>query len=153
MDSYSKAGAMRNFFSRAIGIFVCQLLFAPMLLSPLTALAEAKKKVKTKPASTEEIYLYGAMGATYICKASLAKIDFRKAVGVAAATYAEVLNGRHGGVVKSAGKKKLTNKQLFQGAELQVVTRAMEFCPEQIPEDVKEKITEAMEKIQQEKKN
>ncbi len=101
---------------------------------------------KQAPASDEDVYLYRGMGASYLCNARAAGVEFPKAVGIAASTYAQVLNGRHGGVVASAGDKKLTNKQLFAGAEFQVITGALQYCPNEVPEDVKTKVQEAIEK-------
>ena len=47
----------------------------------------------------------------------LEEVEFPKAVGIAAATYTQLLNGRHGGKIEQTGGEKLTNKQLFAGAE------------------------------------
>ena len=92
------------------------------------------------------MFLYRGMGSSYVCNARTAGLEFPKAVGIAAATYVQLLNGRHGGLVASAGSKKLTNEQLFAGAEFQIITGAMQFCPDLVPEDVKEKVEEAIEK-------
>ncbi len=134
-----------SIFSRPLRhILLSVLIFAPLALC--TDAAFAKKKTKTKPASQEEIYLYRGLGASYLCNARSAGVDFPKAVGIAASTYTQVLNGRHGGFVASAGKKKLTNKQLFSGAEFQIVTGALQFCPKQVPDDVKAKVKAVMNK-------
>ena len=55
-----------------------------------------------------------------------------------------MLNGRHSGFVESAGDKKLSNQQLFAGAEFQIITGALQYCPKQVPDDVKEKVQEAL---------
>ncbi len=109
-----------------------------------TSNSEIKKQ--QKPASNDDIFLYRGIGASFICNARSAEVEFAKAVGIAASTYTQVLNGRHGGFVASAGKEKLTNKQLYQGAEFQIVTGALKYCPEAVPEDVKEKVQQAIEK-------
>ena len=101
---------------------------------------------KQGPATDDDVFLYRGIGASFLCNARSAGIEFPKAVGIAAATYAQVLNGRHGGLVASAGEKKLTNKQLFAGAEFQIITGAMQYCPKQVPDDVKTKVEEAIEK-------
>ena len=101
---------------------------------------------KNNPATAEEIFLYRGIGSSFVCNAQAAGVEFSKAVGISAATYAQVLNGRHGGYVASAGDKKLTNKQLFSGAEFQVVTGALQYCPDEVPDDVKSKVEEAIEK-------
>tara|TARA_B100000029_G_scaffold509105_1_gene597524 strand:+ start:479 stop:880 length:402 start_codon:yes stop_codon:yes gene_type:complete len=101
---------------------------------------------KQSPASDDDVFLYRGIGSSFLCNARSAGVEFPKAVGIAAATYAQVLNGRHGGFVTSAGDKKLSNKQLFAGAEFQIITGALQYCPKQVPEDVKEKVKAAIEK-------
>ena len=86
------------------------------------------------------------MGSSYVCNARAAKVEFPQAVGIAAATYVQLLNGRHGGKVESVGNEKLTNEQLFAGAEFQIITGAMQFCPKEVPADVKSKIEAAIKK-------
>jgi hypothetical protein len=49
-------------------------------------------------------------------------------------------------MVASTGNKKLTNEQLFAGAEFQIITGAMQFCPDKVPADVKTKVEEALKK-------
>ena len=53
----------------------------------------ANKKIK--PANEEDLYLYKGMGASYLCIASKAGIEFTQAIGVATATYVQVLEGKH----------------------------------------------------------
>ena len=121
----------------------CPLLLAPLLLFSSPALSQ---KAETKPATKEDIYLYRGIGASYVCNARTADVEFPKAVGIAAATYTQLLNGRHGGRIEQTGKKKLTNKQLFAGAEFQVLTGAIQYCPDSVPEDIKKKVENAIEK-------
>ena len=126
-------------------------LSAPLLLLPLcfagpAAMAQSAGKAPTTPASNEDVFLYRGMGSSYVCNARTAKIEFPKAVGIAAATYVQLLNGRHGGMVASTGSKKLTNEQLFAGAEFQIITGAMQFCADKVPADVKKKVEEALKK-------
>ena len=95
---------------------------------------------KLQPASENDLYLYKGMGASYLCIASKAGIEFPKAVGVATATYVQVLEGKHGGIVKELGEKKLEREKLFAGAEFQIVTTALKFCPDSVPKDVSKKV-------------
>ena len=98
-----------------------------------------------KPANEEDLYFYRGMGASYLCMASKAGIDFSTAIGVAAATYVQVLEGKHGGLIEELGDKKLEREQLFKGAEFQIVEAALKLCPDSIPEDVKIKFQELIE--------
>ncbi len=99
---------------------------------------------KLKPAQEEDLYLYKGMGASYLCIASKAGIDFPKAIGVATATYVQVLEGKHGGLIKELGDKKLEREKLFAGAEFQIVETALKYCPESIPEDISKKVDEIL---------
>ena len=135
-----------------------KVLTLPLLLVPIAIVSctpktsvddfnasKAEVNKKQTPATDDDIFLYRGIGASFLCNARSAEVEFPKAVGIAAATYAQVLNGRHGGIVASAGDKKLTNKQLFAGAEFQIITGALQYCPKQVPDDVKEKVQNAID--------
>lgn len=104
------------------------------------------QETKTRPATQQDIYLYRGIGSSYVCNARTAGVEFPKAIGIAAATYTQLLNGKHGGKIEQTGDKQLTNKQLFAGAEFQVLTGAIQYCPDSVPEDIKKKVKEAIEK-------
>ena len=108
---------------------------------------------KLKPAMEEDLYLYKGMGASYLCIASKAGIDFQKSIGVATATYVQVLEGKHGGLIKELGDKKLEREKLFAGAEFQIVETALRYCPESIPENVSKKVNEILSGNQPTNKN
>ena len=101
---------------------------------------EIKAEKKLLAATEEDLYLYKGMGASYLCIASKAGIEFPKAVGVATATYVQVIEGKHGGVVKELGDKKLEREKLFAGAEFQIVTTAIKYCPDSVPKEVTKKV-------------
>ena len=105
---------------------------------------EIKSDKKLKSATEEDLYLYKGMGASYLCIASKAGIKFPKAVGVATATYVQVIEGKHGGVVKELGDKKLDRDKLFAGAEFQIVTTAIQYCPDSVPEEVTKKVNQIL---------
>jgi hypothetical protein len=134
-------------FPRFRAALAAPLALLPLLLGTSTALAQGANPA-TKPASNDDIFLYRGMGSSYVCNARTAGVEFPKAVGIAAATYVQLLNGRHGGLVASTGNKKLTNEQLFAGAEFQIITGALQFCPDMVPADVKAKIEEVIKKQQ-----
>ena len=80
------------------------------------------------------------MGASYLCIASKAGIEFPKALGVATATFVQVIEGKHGGLVKELGDEKLERDKLFAGAEFQIVTTAVQYCPDSVPKEVTKKV-------------
>ncbi len=116
-------------------------LFLYLTLIGVNSMNKGIKAEKKLLAATEkDLFLYKGMGASYLCIASKAGIEFPKAVGVATATYVQVLEGKHGGLVKELGEKKLEREKLFAGAEFQIVTTAMEYCPDSVPKDVIKKV-------------
>ncbi len=96
----------------------------------------------SKPASEKDIYLYRGLGSSFLCNSLAANVDFKDAINIAATTYVQVLNGRHGGIVKEAGEEKLTEKQLFAGAEYQIISGGLQYCPRDIPDNIKAKMEE-----------
>ena len=124
---------------------ILKVLFLPILLY-LTIFdikifnREIKAEKKLLAATEQDLYLYKGMGASYLCIASKAGIEFPKAVGVATATYVQVIEGKHGGVVKELGDKKLEREKLFAGAEFQIVTTAIKYCPDSVPKEVTKKV-------------
>ena len=101
-------------------------IFLYLTFFDLAILNKQIKANKNLPAATEQdLYLYKGMGASYLCIASKAGIEFPKAVGIATATYVQVIEGKHGGLVKELGDKKLERDKLFAGAEFQIVTTAV----------------------------
>ena len=105
---------------------------------------EIKSDNKLQSATEEDLYLYKGMGASYLCIASKAGIKFPKAVGVATATYVQVIEGKHGGVVKEVSDKKLEREKLFAGAEIQIITTAIQYCPDSVPKEVIKKVKEVL---------
>ena len=103
-----------------------------------------KAEDKLLPATEKDLFLYKGMGASYLCIASNAGIEFPKAVGVASATYVQVIEGKHGGLIKGLGNKKLNREQLFSGAEFQIVTTAIQYCPDSVPKKVRKKVNKIL---------
>ena len=96
------------------------------------------KAEKNLVAATEkDLFLYRQMGASYLCIASKAKVDFKKGLGIASATFANVITGKHGGVIKGLGKEKIDEKRLYNSGTFQIVGSALNICPENIPKDIK----------------
>ena len=116
-------------------------IFLYLTLFDIAILNKEIKANKNLQAATEQdLYLYKGMGASYLCIASKAGIEFPKAVGIATATYVQVIEGKHGGLVKELGDKKLERDKLFAGAEFQIVTTAVQYCPDSVPKEVTKKV-------------
>ena len=130
---------------------VLKLLSLPILLyltffDKSLFIREIKSNKKLQAATEQDLYLYKGMGASYLCIASKAGIEFPKAVGVATATYVQVIEGKHKGIIEELGDKKLERDQLFAGAEFQIVTTAIQYCPDSVPKEVTNKVNEILKK-------
>ena len=88
-------------------------------------------------ATEEDIFLYRQMGASYLCIASKAEVDFNKGLGIASATFANVIIGKHGGAIRELGNEKLDDKKLYNAGTFQIVGSALNICPESIPKNIK----------------
>ena len=88
-------------------------------------------------ASEKDLFLYRQMGASYLCIASKAEVDFNKGLGIASATFANVIIGKHGGAIKELGNEKLDEKKLYNAGTFQIVGSALNICPENIPKNIK----------------
>ena len=88
-------------------------------------------------ATEEDLFLYRQMGASYLCIASKAKVDFNKGLGIASATFANVIIGKHGGAIRELGNEKLDEKKIYNAGTYQIVGSALNICPESIPKDIK----------------
>ena len=123
----------------SLPIFLYLTLFDIAILNK-----EIKANKNLKAATEQDLYLYKGMGASYLCIASKAGIEFPKAVGIATATYVQVIEGKHGGLVKELGDKKLERDKLFAGAEFQIVTTAVQYCPDSVPKEVTKKLNKIL---------
>ncbi len=135
-----------NLYTKKVLRFLGLPLLIYLTFFDLTIINKQIKAEKLSAASEQDLFLYKGMGASYLCIASKAGIDFPKAVGVATATYVQVLEGKHGSKVKVLGDKKLEREKLFAGAEFQIVTTAMQFCPDSIPKEVTKKVNNILKK-------
>ena len=98
---------------------------------------EIKAEKNLIAASEKDIFLYRQMGASYLCIASKAEVDFKKGLGIASATFANVIIGKHGGAIKELGDKKLDEEKLYNAGTFQIVGSALNICPESIPKNIK----------------
>ena len=127
-----------NFYSKIIYRFLGISLFLPFALFGVNATNRQLKAEKILIAASEkDLFLYRQMGASYLCIASKADVDFNKGLGIASATFANVIIGKHGGVIKQLGDQKLDEKKLYNAGTFQIVGSALNICPESIPKKIK----------------
>ena len=127
-----------NFFSKKIFKLLSLSLFLCFTLFEINTKNQQIKAEKNLIAATEEdLFLYRQMGASYLCIASKAEVDFKKGLGIASATFANVIVGKHGGAIKELGNEKLDEKRLYNAGTFQIVGSALNICPESIPKNIK----------------
>ena len=127
-----------NFYSKIIYRFLGISLFLPFALFGVNATPRQLKAEKNLIAASEkDLFLYRQMGASYLCIASKADVDFNKGLGIASATFANVIIGKHGGVIKQLGDQKLDEKKLYNAGTFQIVGSALNICPESVPKKIK----------------
>ena len=113
---------------------------------------EIKAEKNLIAASEKDLFLYRQMGASYLCIASKAEVDFKKGLGIASATFANVIIGKHGGAIKELGDKKLDEKKLYNAGTFQIVGSALNICPESIPNDIKNDYEKRLKQLVKESK-
>ena len=127
-----------NFYSKRISKLLGLCLILPFVFFEIISLDKQVKAEKDLiSASEKDLFLYRQMGASYLCIASKADVDFKKGLGIASATFANVIIGKHGGAIKELGSKKLDEKKLYNAGTFQIVGSALNICPESIPKNIK----------------
>ena len=140
-----------NFYSKIIYRFLGISLFLPFALFGVNATNRQLKAEKNLIAASEkDLFLYRQMGASYLCIASKADVDFNKGLGIASATFANVIIGKHGGVIKQLGDKKLDEKKLYNAGTFQIVGSALNICPESIPKKIKKDYEKRLKQLEKE---
>ena len=127
-----------NFYSKRILKLLGLIFIIPFVLFEINTLNKQIKAEKNLIAASEkDLFLYRQMGASYLCIASKAEVDFNKGLGIASATFANVIIGKHGGTIKELGNEKLDEKKLYNAGTFQIVGSALNICPESIPKNIK----------------
>ena len=129
---------------KLIGISLI-LTFTFLEINTINKQIKAEKKLTA--ASEKDVFLYRQMGASYLCIASKAEVDFKKGLGIASATFANVIIGKHGGVIKELGNKKIDEKKLYNAGTFQIVGSALNICPESIPKNIKNDYEKQLKQI------
>ena len=137
-----------NFYSKIIYRLLGITLFLPFALFGINTINRQLKAEKNIIAASErDLFLYRQMGASYLCIASKADVDFKKGLGIASATFANVIIGKHGGVIKQLGNQKLDKKKLYNAGTFQIVGSALNICPESIPKKIKKDYEKRLKQI------
>ena len=127
-----------NFYSKSILKLLGISLIIPFIIFENNTINKQVKAEKiSNAASEQDLFLYRQMGASYLCISSRAEVDFNKGLGIASATFANVIIGKHGGAIKELGSKKLDEKRLYNAGTFQIVGSALNICPESIPKNIK----------------
>ena len=143
ISSYSK----RILKSLGIAIVI------PFIFFEINTISKQIKAEKNLVAASEkDLFLYRQMGASYLCIASKAEVDFNKGLGIASATFANVIIGKHGGAIKELGNEKLDQKKLYNAGTFQIVGSALNICPESIPKNIKSDYEKRLKQIANERK-
>ena len=128
-------------------------LIIPLTLSENNLLnQQIKAESNLVAASEKDLFLYRQMGASYLCIASKAEVDFKKGLGIASATFANVIIGKHGGAIEELGNEKLDEKKLYNAGTFQIVGSAMNICPESIPKNIKNDYEKRLKQLVKESK-
>ena len=142
-----------NFYSKRILKILGISLFFSFILYEINAINNQIKAEKNLIAASEkDLFLYRQMGASYLCIASKAEVDFKKGLGIASATFANVIIGKHGGAIKDLGNKKLDEKNLYNAGTFQIVGSALNICPESIPNNIKKDYEKQLKKLKKKSK-
>jgi hypothetical protein len=142
-----------TFYTKRILKFLGISFVIPFLFFEINTINKQIKAEKNLMAASEkDLFLYRQMGASYLCIASKAEIDFNKGLGIASATFANVIIGKHGGAIKELGSKKLDEQKLYNAGTFQIVGSALNICPESIPKNIKNDYEKKVKQLVKESK-
>ena len=142
-----------SFYSKRILRMLGISLLIPFVFFEINILNKQIKAEKNFIAASEkDLFLYRQMGASYLCIASKAEVDFNKVLGIASATFANVIIGKHGGSIKELGNEKLDEKRLYNAGTFQIVGSALNICPESIPKNIKSDYEKRLKQLTKESK-
>ena len=128
---------IKFFLKRILKLLGTSLFLSCTIFEINTINKQIKAENNLIAATEKDLFLYRQMGASYLCIASKAEVDFKKGLGIASATFANVIIGKHDGVIKELGNEKLNEKRLYNAGTFQIVGSALNICPESIPKEIK----------------
>ena len=142
-----------NFYLKRILKLLGISLILPFTILEINAInSQIKAETKLTAASEKDLFLYRQMGASYLCISSKAEVDFNKGLGIASATFANVIIGKHGGAIEELGSKKLDEKKLYNAGTFPIVGSALNICPESIPKNIKNDYEKRLKQLLKERK-
>ena len=138
-----------NFYSkRFLKLLGISSVIIPFIFFEINSINKQIKAEKNLIAASEkDLFLYRQMGASYLCIASKAEVDFNKGLGIASATFANVIIGKHGGAIKELGNEKIDEKKLYNAATYQIIGSALNICPESIPKNIKNDYEKSLKEL------
>ena len=142
-----------NFYTERFLKLLGMSFTLPLIFFEINTVNNQTKAEKNLIAASEkDLFLYRQMGASYLCIASKAEVDFNKGLGIASATFANVIVGKHGGAIKELGSKKLDEKKLYNAGTFQILGSALRICPESIPKSIKNDYEKRLKQLVKESK-
>jgi hypothetical protein len=115
----------------------------PLLLLPVSLLV-LPRPAAAAPASEAEMTVYTGLAALNLCIARAAGVEFELAVGIAAETISQWIQGSHESAVAPVSSSPLSPEDLRRGAANSAVIGAAELCPDQLPAEVRRAVQEAL---------
>jgi len=141
-----------NFHTKRTLILFVSFLIIPFTLIDINTINKQIKAENKIAASEKDLFLYRQMGASYLCIASKAEVEFKKGLGIASATFANVIIGKHGGFIEELGNETLDEKKLYNAGTFQIVGSALNICPESIPKNIKNDYEKKLKQLVKENK-
>ena len=143
-----------NFYSKRILKLLGTSLIIPFIFFEIILINRQIKAEKNFIAASEkDVFLYRQMGASYLCISSRAEVDFNKGLGIASTTFANVITGKHGGLIEELGTKNIDGKKLYNLGKFQIIGSALNICPESIPKEIKNDYEKVLKQLVKQSKN
>ena len=137
-------------FTKIFKIFAFPLIFSSFLLDINNDFYKLNANIKKLPAKKIDLDLYHGMGVSFVCNATRKglDLDFPKTLSVASATFASVVEQKHGGkIIEKKKEKTVSFKNLQYIASLQLVEGALRVCPDNVPEKIKKQFNIESERL------
>lgn len=122
-------------------VFCLLLTTLSMAVAPALAASTAPVSRPQTPASEASMDLYMRLSAINFCLArSIGQLEVAKAVPIAGETVVVLLQNEHGSRIEPVGDQPLSIEELRRGAYDSVLLGALTFCPQDIPEELRQSL-------------